>query len=154
MNHQHQQKMNLIQMKVMVNKMADEVKATQPKEAAKTSVADEATSPDHVFSKDELVKLLANATEKIGKIDSADPSVLSDLQKVSAGLNQAFDRVSRAGETNDNLLKTVEDYKAKIAAYAADQADRMRSEIEDSKESDIDAVSNLIAGTNDESEDD
>ena len=132
----------------MVNKMADEVTNT---------VADEATAPDHVYTKDELVGLLAQATEAIGKVENVDPNILGDLQKVSAGISQFSDRLAKAGETNDNLMKTVEDYKAKIAAYAADQADRMRSEIEGEKQNDIDAVTDAIVAASDdedESEDD
>ena len=126
--------------------MADEVTNT---------VAAEATAPDHVYTKDELVGLLAQATEAIGKVENVDPNILGDLQKVSAGISQFSDRLAKAGETNDNLMKTVEDYKAKIAAYAADQADRMRSEIEDEKQDDVGTVTDVIAqASDDESEDD
>ena len=122
---------------------------------ATNTVADGATAPDHVYTKDELVGLLAQATEAIGKVENVDPNILGDLQKVSAGISQFSDRLAKAGETNDNLMKTVEDYKAKIAAYAADQADRMRSEIEDEKQDDIGAVTDVIAqASDDESEDD
>lgn len=115
-------------------------------------VADEATAPDHVYTKDELVGLLAQATEEIGKLDDVNPDILGSLQKVSQGIGQFADRLVKAGETNDNLLKTVEDYKAKIAAYAADQADRMRSEIEDNKQSDVDAVTDAIVAASDDDE--
>lgn len=127
--------------------MADDTKAT---------VAEEATAPDHVYTKDELVGLLAQATESVGKLENVDPNIIGDLQKVSQGIGQFADRLATAGETNDNLLKTVEDYKAKIAAYAADQADRMRSEIDDQTENDVDAVTDAIvaASDDDESEDD
>lgn len=118
------------------------------------SVSKEATSPDHVYTKDELVGLLAQATEQIGKLDDVNPDILGSLQKVSQGIGQFADRLVKAGETNDNLMKTVEDYKAKIAAYAADQAERMRSEIESQKEDDLGAVTNAIVATSDESEDD
>lgn len=121
-------------------------------ENVSASVADEATAPDHVYTKDELVGLLAQATEAIGKVENVDPNILGDLQKVSAGISQFSDRLSKAGETNDNLMKTVEDYKAKIAAYAADQADRMRSEIEDEKQDDVGAVTDVIAQASDEDE--
>lgn len=115
-------------------------------------VADEATAADHVYTKDELVGLLAQATEEIGKLDDVNPDILGSLQKVSQGIGQFADRLVKAGETNDNLLKTVEDYKAKIAAYAADQADRMRSEIEDNKQSDVDAVTDAIVAASDDDE--
>ena len=121
---------------------------------ATAPVADEATAPDHVYTKDELVGLLAQATENIGKLDDVNPDILGSLQKVSQGIGQFADRLVKAGETNDNLMKTVEDYKAKIAAYAADQADRMRSEIEDQKEDDLGAVTNAIVAASDESEED
>lgn len=119
----------------------------------KAPVAEEATAPNHVYTKDELVNMLAQVTENIGKLDDVNPDILGDLQKVSQGIGQFADRLVKAGETNDNLLKTVEDYKAKIAAYAADQADRMRSEIESQKEDDLDAVTDAIVAAN-ESEDD
>ena len=127
--------------------MADDTQATAP-------VANEATAPDHVYTKDELVGLLAQATEDIGKLDDVNPDILGSLQKVSQGIGQFADRLVKAGETNDNLMKTVEDYKAKIAAYAADQADRMRSEIEDQKEDDLGAVTDAIVAASDESEED
>lgn len=127
--------------------MADDTQAT-------ATVANEATAPDHVYTKDELVGLLAQATENIGKLDDVNPDILGNLQKVSQGIGQFADRLVKAGETNDNLMKTVEDYKAKIAAYAADQADRMRSEIEDQKEDDLGAVTNAIVAASDESEED
>ena len=131
----------------MVNKMAEN-------ETQKAPVAEEATAPNHVYTKDELVDLLAQATENIGKLDNVNPDILGDLQKVSQGIGQFADRLVKAGETNDTLMKTVEDYKAKIAAYAADQADRMRSEIESQKEDDLGAVNDAIVAASDESEDD
>ena len=126
--------------------MADETQEKAP-------VAEEATAPNHVYTKDELVNLLAQATENIGKLDDVNPDVLGSLQKVSQGIGQFASRLVKAGETNDNLMKTVEDYKAKIAAYAADQAERMRSEIESQKEDDLGAVNDVLTAVNNESED-
>lgn len=89
--------------------------------------------PDKVYTRDELVKLLTNFLGTFSDDDKAKmaPETLGMLENASVGINQAFDRIDKLNSTIENLTKATEDYKAKIAEYAADQAERMRQSISD-----------------------
>lgn len=91
-----------------------------------------AKAPDHIFTADELVKTLTDFTGALSKDQKAaiDPSRLSSLEDVAAGITQAFDRIATLNQTVTNLEKTTEDYKSKIAAYASEQADRMAQSVQ------------------------
>lgn len=86
-----------------------------------------AQSPDHVYTPEELVDKLTSFTGALSDDQKAaiDPQTLTSLEDVTAGIKQAYDRISTLNQTVTNLEKTSEDYKAKIAAYASEQADRM-----------------------------
>lgn len=86
-----------------------------------------AQAPDHVYTPEELVDKLTSFTGALSDDQKAalDPSLLSSLEDVTAGIKQAYDRISTLNQTVANLEKTSEDYKSKIAAYASEQADRM-----------------------------
>lgn len=91
-----------------------------------------AKAPDHIFTPDELVNKLTDFTGALSKDQKAaiDPSLLSSLEDVSAGITQAYERISTLNQTVANLEKTAEDYKSKIAAYASEQADRMAQSVQ------------------------
>lgn len=82
---------------------------------------------DHVYTPEELVGKLTSFTGTLSDDQKAavDPSLLASLEDVTAGIKQAYDRISTLNQTVSNLEKISEDYKAKIAAYASEQADRM-----------------------------
>lgn len=84
-------------------------------------------SPEHVFTKDESVKILTNFIAGLSDETKAaiDPDALASLESVSDALVQAFARIDQLNQTVADLQKVSEDYKAKIASYAADQASRM-----------------------------
>lgn len=86
------------------------------------------TDPEKVFTREELVNMLADFTENLDDDIKSQLSAdeLGVIEKVSDGINQAFDRIDKLNTTVANLEKSNEDYRAKIAEYAADQADRMR----------------------------
>lgn len=93
---------------------------------------------DHVFTRDELIKDLADFTDSLSDDVKASlaPEVMAKLEDLTQGINQIFDRNDQLNETIANLQKSSEDYKAKIAAYAAEQADRMRQSIEEDQPDD------------------
>lgn len=93
-------------------------------------------NPEHVFTKDEAVKIL---TDFIGGLSdetkaAIDPDTLASLESVSDALVQAFARIDQLNQTVADLQKVSEDYKAKIASYAADQASRMAQASEQEEE--------------------
>lgn len=92
---------------------------------------------DHVFTADELVNKLASFTDALSDDIKAslDPSLLASLEDVTDGINQSYGRIDNLNQTITDLNKANEDYRAKIAAYAAEKADRMRQTIEE-KEAD------------------
>lgn len=91
---------------------------------------------DHVYTKDELIKTLTDFTDSLSEDQKAaiDPKALTSLSDVSEGINQLFSRINNLDATAENLKKANEDYKLKISAYAADQADRMRQSLNNEKE--------------------
>lgn len=93
-------------------------------------------SPEHVFTKDEAVKTLTDFIAGLSDETKAaiDPNALASLESVSDALVQAFARIDQLNQTVANLQKVSEDYKAKIASYAADQASRMAQASEQEEE--------------------
>lgn len=96
------------------------------------------TDEDHVFTQEELTNYLAGFTDGLTDDVKAalPPEKMAGLEDVSQGVSQLFVRLNNAKETIANLEKANEDYKAKIAAYAAEKADRMRESIPDDKPDD------------------
>lgn len=88
---------------------------------------------DHVFTQDELTNLLANFTDGMSDDEKASlpADKMASLEDAAQGVAQIFGRLEKAKETIENLEKANEDYKAKISAYAAEKADRMRQTIPD-----------------------
>lgn len=87
---------------------------------------------DHVFTQDELVKDLTSFSDALSDDVKAslDPSVLGLLENISDGIGQAYQRIDNLNQTVANLQKVTEDYKAKIAAYASEQADRIAQSVQ------------------------
>lgn len=95
---------------------------------------------DHVFTQDELVKDLTNFSGALSDEVKAslDPEVLGSLENISDGIAQAYQRIETLNQTVANLQKVTEDYKAKIAAYASEQADRIAQSVKkDDDEEDV-----------------
>lgn len=89
--------------------------------------------PDHVFTKDELINTLSDFTSGLNDDAKAqiDADALGSLENVTDGINQLFNRIDQLKQTVADDEKVIEDYKAKIANYAALQADRMKANIDD-----------------------
>lgn len=87
---------------------------------------------DHVYTQDELVKDLTSFSDALSDDVKAslDPEVLGSLENISDGINQAYQRIDNLNQTIANLQKVTEDYKAKIAAYASEQADRIAQSVQ------------------------
>lgn len=87
---------------------------------------------DHVYTQDELVKDLTSFSDALSDDIKAslDPEVLGSLENISDGINQAYQRIDNLNQTIANLQKVTEDYKAKIAAYASEQADRIAQSVQ------------------------
>lgn len=98
--------------------------------------------PEKVYTKEDLVNMLADFTDGLDDdVKSAIPAeALGSIENVSVGIKQAFDRIDKLNDTISNLNKANEDYRAKIAEYAADQADRMRQSINTDDEDENPAV--------------
>lgn len=95
---------------------------------------------DHVYTQDELVKDLTNFSDALSDDVKAslDPEVLGSLENISDGINQAYQRIDNLNQTIANLQKVTEDYKAKIAAYASEQADRIAQSVKkDDEDEDV-----------------
>lgn len=86
---------------------------------------------DKVYTREEIINMLADFTDGLSDdVKAAIPAeTMGTIENISNGVNQAFDRIDKLNETIANLNKSNEDYRAKIAEYAADQADRMRQSI-------------------------
>lgn len=86
-----------------------------------------AENVDHVFTSDELVNKLTAFTNSLSDDvrASLDPKLLSSLEDVANGIKQLSSRIDSLKQTVSNVDKQNEDYKLKISAYAAEQADRM-----------------------------
>lgn len=86
-----------------------------------------AENADHVYTSDELVNKLTDFTNSLSDDTRAslDPKLLSSLEDVAAGIKQLSSRIDALKQTVNNIDKQNEDYKLKISAYAAEQADRM-----------------------------
>ena len=101
-------------------------------------MADDMTTnqADHVFTKDEAVNTLSSFIDSLTDDVKAsiDPAQLTNLQKVSDAIVQAYSRIDQLNQTVENLQKVSEDYKAKIASYAADQAQRMKQATEEKED--------------------
>lgn len=93
---------------------------------------------DHVYTQDELVKDLTDFSDALSDDVKAslDPKVLGSLENISDGINQAYQRIDNLNQTVANLQKVTEDYKAKIAAYASEQADRIAQSVQKDDEED------------------
>lgn len=85
-----------------------------------------------VYTKDELVKNIADFIDSLN--DEArsliEPEQLQTLMSVSEGINQMDSRITNLNQTVADLQKSNEDFRAKIASYAAEKADQMRKSIE------------------------
>lgn len=95
---------------------------------------------DHVFTQDELVKDLTTFSDALSDDVKAslDPEVLGSLETISEGIGQAYQRIDNLNQTIANLQKVTEDYKAKIAAYASEQADRIAQSVKkDDEDEDV-----------------
>lgn len=95
---------------------------------------------DHVYTQDELVKDLTSFSDALSDDVKAslDPEVLGSLENISDGINQAYQRIDNLNQTIANLQKVTEDYKAKIAAYASEQADRIAQSVQkDDEDEDV-----------------
>lgn len=101
--------------------------------------------PDHVFTQDELVKTLTDFTGGLSDDIKAgiDANSLASLENVSDGIAQLFTRIDQLKQTVADDEKIIEDYKAKIANYAALQADRMKEQISPAEE-DTDPVQDAL----------
>lgn len=101
-----------------------------------TTTATTTNNPEHVFTKDEAVKTLTDFIAGLSDETKAaiDPASLASLESVSDALVQAFARIDQLNQTVADLQKVSEDYKAKIASYAADQASRMAQASEQEEE--------------------
>lgn len=86
-----------------------------------------AENVDHVYTSDELVNKLTEFTNSLSDDvrASLDPKLLSSLEDVANGIKQLSSRIDSLKQTVSNVDKQNEDYKLKISAYAAEQADRM-----------------------------
>lgn len=91
---------------------------------------------DHVYTQEELVKDLTSFSDALSDEVKAslDPEVLGSLENISDGINQAYQRIDNLNQTIANLQKVTEDYKAKIAAYASEQADRIAQSVNKDEE--------------------
>lgn len=87
---------------------------------------------DKVFTRDDLINELASFTNSLSDDAKADidPDALGSLETVSQGINQAYDRIDNLNETVASLSSAAEDYRKKIAALVAQEADRMRRSVE------------------------
>ena len=87
---------------------------------------------DKVFTRDELIDELASFTNGLTEAAKADidPKALASLEAVSQGINQAYDRIENLNATVADLSGAAEDYRKKIAALVAQEADRMRRSVE------------------------
>ena len=95
---------------------------------------------DHVFTQDELVNDLTSFSDALSDEVKAslDPKVLGSLENISDGIAQAYQRIENLNQTVANLQKVTEDYKAKIAAYASEQADRIAQSVKkDDEDKDV-----------------
>ena len=94
---------------------------------------------DHVYTQDELVKDLTSFSDALSDDVKAslDPAVLGSLENISDGINQAYQRIDNLNQTVANLQKVTEDYKAKIAAYASEQADRIAQSVKKDEDEDV-----------------
>ena len=103
---------------------------------AETTTTTTTNNPEHVFTKDESVKILTDFISGLSDETKAaiDPNSLASLESVSDALVQAFARIDQLNQTVADLQKVSEDYKAKIASYAADQASRMAQASEQEEE--------------------
>lgn len=97
---------------------------------------------DHVFTQDELVKDLTSFSGALSDDVKAslDPEVLGLLENISDGIGQAYQRIDNLNQTVANLQKVTEDYKAKIAAYASEQADRIAQSVKKDEDEDEDVA--------------
>lgn len=100
---------------------------TEPATTTTPTATPTTNNPEHVFTKDESVKILTDFIADLSDETKAaiDPDALASLESVSDALVQAFARIDQLNQTVADLQKVSEDYKAKIASYAADQASRM-----------------------------
>lgn len=91
---------------------------------------------DHVYTQDELIKDLTGFSDALSDDVKAslDPKVLGSLENISDGIGQAYQRIDNLNQTVANLQKVTEDYKAKIAAYASEQADRIAQSVKKDNE--------------------
>lgn len=95
---------------------------------------------DHVFTQEELVNDLTAFSGALSDDVKAslDPEVLGSLENISEGIEQAYQRIENLNQTVANLQKVTEDYKAKIAAYASEQADRIAQSVKkDDEDEDV-----------------
>lgn len=107
---------------------------------------------DHVFTQDELVTDLTNFSDALSDDVKAslDPSILASLEDISDGIAQAYNRIDTLNQTVANLQKVAEDYKAKIAAYASEQADRIAQTINKEDDEPVDPAQQALDKLNQE----
>lgn len=112
-----------------------------------------AEQADHVFTSDELVNKLTAFTNSLSDDVKAslDPKLLSSLEDVANGIKQLSSRIDSLKQTVSNVDKQNEDYKLKISAYAAEQADRMAEGLKKKEDENPakEAVEKLNNDTND-----
>lgn len=103
-------------------------------------------NPDHVYTQEELINTLTDFTKGLSDDVKAsiDAKALGSLENLSDGINQLFNRLDQLKQTEADQDKTIEDYKAKIAQYAALQADRMKAEINAQSEDQSDPVQDAL----------
>lgn len=103
-------------------------------------------NPDHVYTQEELINTLTDFTKGLSDDVKAsiDAKALGSLENLSDGINQLFNRLDLLKQTEADQDKTIEDYKAKIAQYAALQADRMKAEINAQSEDQSDPVQDAL----------
>lgn len=101
--------------------------------------------PDHVYTRDELINTIADFTAGLSDDVKAsiDAKALGSLENLADGIKQFSARLDQAKQTIANVEKTNEDYKAKIASYAALQADRMKADLK-TADSDSDPVQDAL----------
>ena len=111
-------------------------------------------NPDHVFTQDELINTLTDFTNGLSDDVKAsiDAKALGSLENLSDGINQLFNRLDQLKQTEADQDRTIEDYKAKIAQYAALQADRMKAEIDAKENEDADPVQAALDNIKEEEE--
>ena len=102
-------------------------------------------NPDHVFTQEELIQDLASFTDSLDDDTKAaiDAEKLASLETIADGIKQLASRIAQLKQTNANNEKIIEDYKAKIANYAALQADRMTADLKNDDE-DVDEVQEAL----------